>query len=58
MLYKVIRSYDQYKIGSVIELNDRRANSELGRENIVIYKESKQKVKTKEEKMKRKTKTK
>lgn len=50
MLYKVVKQFNDYQPGTVIELNERRAKSEIGNGNVVEYKEEKLKYKTKEEK--------
>lgn len=50
MLYKVIKPFNDFAPGVVIELNERRAKSEIGNGNVVEYKEEKAVYKTKEEK--------
>jgi len=50
MLYKVIRQFNNYRPGAVIDLNDRRAKSELRNGNVVEYKEEKIIYETKQEK--------
>ena len=54
--YKVIKDHEGYRVGSIIELNDRRAQSEMRRGNIVLCKEDKRVFKTKEAKLDNETK--
>ena len=49
-MYKVVKSFNGLKIGQVIELNDRRAKSELRNGNVVRYKAEKTVIKNKAEK--------
>lgn len=51
MLYKVVREFNGYRPGTVIELNERRAKSETRNGNVTEYKEEKVTYQTKEEKV-------
>lgn len=53
-MYKVIHKFGGSEVGDVIELNDRRARSELRNGNVVPYVKPKKKPvkKTKEQKFK------
>jgi len=57
-MYKVINKFDDSEVGDVVELNDRRAKSELRSKNVEVYVApvkkavKKPKKKTKEQKFK------
>ena len=48
-MYRVIRDYENYKVGDIIELNERRAKSEIANGNVEWYAEPKKKAEKKEE---------
>jgi len=53
MLYKVVRQFNSYRPGTIIDLNERRGKSELNNGNVVEYKEEKVIYQTKQEKGKK-----
>lgn len=56
MKYKVVKKFSDAAVGDVIELNDRRAKSEIRNGNVVEYKQEKVAYKNKAYKGKKKTK--
>jgi hypothetical protein len=53
-MYKVIKEFNGHKVGDIIELNDRRAKSEIRNENVELndatVKKEKETIKNKIEK--------